>query len=475
MRLGSARSAPLRTTAIYLLAHALACLVGAPFATLPELRSWSWPARIAVAFALGALVLAVEAMVFTLLGAAWSAPMVLAPSAALALFLARKYRRVPSAASAFRPGATLAAFAAAAGGIIGGHLTLSLATARSTSVDFLFSWGVKAVRFAAARAVDPSLLHWSYFGHGQPFYPPLVPVLDAWGVLAAGHMPWRTASLTTLLWFGAAAVLILEILRHYLGDQEATVVTTFWAVAIGNSLAFSYSGASAEAPLILYVTVAGVLLLTETAEPSATRRLLAGLFLAGAVLTKVEGSVSAGLLVLGTAARDLAWFGRLRMRRLSALALPPLVAGLMWSGFVLHFGVPVGYAGRGAILELQGDHAAAVLASIIRNLYGGTWWLSWGIPLLLLLISANRKRFRQVIPGAVTIIGSFAFFVIVYLHEPRDPSMRISWEIPRISQPALSLLIAMAGILCVRVTRPQTPIVPNAVSSGVACEPRRSQ
>jgi hypothetical protein len=44
------------------------------------------------------------------------------------------------------------------------------------------------------------------------------------------------------------------------------------------------------------------------------------------------------------------------------------------------------------------------------------------------------------------VLGSFVFLVAVYLHEPRDPAERISWEIPRVTQPALSLLILSAGI-----------------------------
>ncbi len=436
----------MRAGVAYLLAHVFVSVLGLPIAMIPEVRSWQLPARIASAFAVGAVVLAAEATLFTLLGVAWSTVMLLVPSAILALFVAWRNWRHRPAASIFRPGGTAATFAVLAGGIAFVHLALSLATTRATSVDFLLSWGVKAVRFAAAGAVDPGLLRWPYFGHSQPFYPPLVPVLDAWGVLAAGRMPWRVAPLATLLWFGAALLLFLETMRRRLGDCEATVVTAFWAAAMGASLAFSFSGANAEAPLLLYETVGGVLLLTEREQPLASRRFLTGVFLAGAVLTKAEGFVGVALLICGAAIRDLVSSKRPRARDFLPLALPPLIAGLLWFGFVLRFGIPLGYPGRGAILEFHSDHIGQVVVSMVQNLQAGTYWLSWAFPFLLLLTGASFRQLKQVVPGVVAIVGLFAFFLWVYLHEPGDPSLRIGWEIPRISQPALSLLIALTGL-----------------------------
>jgi hypothetical protein len=444
----------MRAGALYVLAHALVAVLGLPVLWISEVRSWSLPARAAAAFAVGAIVLAVESTISTLLGVAWNPLIVLAPPLLLAVWLARNSRGRLEAVPAFRPGRAAIAFGVVVGCAAVGHLTLALATARATSTDFLLFWGVKAVRFAAAQRVDPVWLRWPFFLHGQPFYPPLVPTLDAWGVLAAGRMPWRTAPLVTSLWFVAAALLVLEIQRRRLGDRDATLVAAFWMAALSASLVVSFSGASAEASLLLYETTAGMLLLTEGPNPGFGRRFLAGLFLAGAVLTKIEGTVGSSLLILGTVLRDLVVSERrLRWRELAGLVVPPLCAGLLWWSYVRRFGIGSSYAAKGRLAEVHWGRLTELVGPVMQSLSAGTWWLSWILPLLMILAAARAGRYREALPGLVTVAGLLAFFVFLYLHETTDQTVRIAWEIPRISQPALSLLIAVAA-LCLPPGRP---------------------
>lgn len=439
----------MKTGAIYLLAHALVGVLGLPVLWMREVRGWSPPARAAAAFAVGAIVLAVESTLSTLLGVAWNPLLVLAPPLLLlALLAARDARGEPETIGpAFRPGAGAAAFGILVGGAAVAHLALSLATARATSNDFLLFWGVKAVHFADTKSVDPNLLRHPWFTHGQPFYPPLVPTLDAWGVLAAGHMPWRTAPLVTLLWFIAAAVMVLEIQRRRLGDRSATLVSAFWMAALSASLVSSYSGANAEAPLLLYETTAGMLLLTERPHPGVGRRCLAGLFLAGAVLTKVEGTMGASLLVLGTVLRDLVVAERRpRWGETAGLVIPPLSVGLLWWSYLRHFGIPSNYSAKGRLTEIHWGRFGEVVGPLIESLSAGTWWLGWILPLLLILAAARRRCYADALPGILAAAGLLAFFVFLYLHETTNQAVRIAWEIPRISQPALSLLIAVAAL-----------------------------
>ena len=438
----------MKTGAIYLLAHALAAVLGLPVLWVREVRSWSPPARAAAAFAVGAIVLAVESTLSTLLGVAWNPLIVLAPPSIFAVLLARNAKgKAETVRFAFRPGRGAAAFGILVGGAAAGHLALSLATARATSTDFLLFWGVKAVHFAGAKGVDPTLLRRPWFGHGQPFYPPLVPTLDAWGTLAGGHMPWRTAPLVTLLWFVAAGLLVLEIQRRRLSDRDAILVAAFWMAALSASLVKSFSGANAEAPLLLYETTAGMLLLTEGPNPGVGRRCLAGLFLAGAVLTKIEGTVGSGLLILGTVLRDLVVEKRrLRWREMAGLVIAPLCAGLLWWSYLRRFGIPSNYAAKGRLAEIHWGRLEELVGPLIEGLNAGTWWLSWILPVLLILAAARRRCYGQALPGIITAPGLLAFFVFIYLHETTSQAERISWEIPRISQPALSLLIAVAAL-----------------------------
>lgn len=447
MRLRPGSRPTLKTAAaIYLLAHAAVAVLGLPSIFLPVVRVWRWPAKIATAFALGAVAVSVEATVLTLAGIPWTLAAFSLPTAIALILLARKrtpWREprptVPRARRAVR------LFSVALGTLASAHLALSLATARSTSVDFLLFWGVKALRFARARALDPALLRWALFQHAQPFYPPLVPVVDALGVSAAGEMPWVVAPLVALLWFGAAAILVHAILREHIVEIAAPV-TAFWMAALGISLAFSFSGGNAEAPLLLYESVAAALVLTGE-EPTAGRRWLAGLFLAGAVLTKVEGSVAAALWIAGVALRDLGVSRRAVVRGFTPLAVPPLLAAGLWAVFLRRFSIGIAYGGRGGLFELHWGGVGRAMALVLENMSSGSLWFAWIIPLAVLAISLSRKKLRQSLPGFVALTGTFAFFLFVYSHhESGNVAHRISWEIPRISQPALSLLILMAAL-----------------------------
>jgi hypothetical protein len=432
--------------AVYLLAHGLAMLGGLPVLRLDEVRSWSWSGRAAAAFAVGGVVVTVESTLLTLLGVAWDPWIVFGLPILLAAWLARRAgHKARPARTPFRPGILAAAIAIVAGSVAIGYMAWSLATSHATSTDFLLFWGVKAVYLAKLEGVDASWLAWPFFGHAQPFYPPLVPTLDAWSILAAGRMPWRTAPLVMFFWFLAAAVLVLEISRRRLGDRGAVLLAAFWMAALSASLMASFSGGNAEAPLLLYETAAGLLLLTEGKDPSAGRRLLTGLFLAGAVLTKIEGTVASSLLILGAVLGDLLARRPILRRELAALLVPPLSAGLLWWTYLRHFHVTANYSGRGRLAELHWDRLGDLVGPMLVHLRAGTLWLAWILPALALAVTI-RRCWRPVLPAIVTTVGLLLFFLFIYLHETSSQTMRISWEIPRTSQPALSLLILAAAI-----------------------------
>jgi hypothetical protein len=312
-------------------------------------------------------------------------------------------------------------------------------------MDYLFFWGVKAVHFADARGIDVELLRWPFFAHGVPEYPPLVPIVQAWGVLFAGEMPWRRAGpASSALWFFAALPLVLALLRRRMGDSPAAAVTGFWGAALAVSLAHSYSGGNAEAPLLFFETAAGLALITESRDDPLSFRWLAAAALAGAVLTKVEAVPATALLVLGTIARDRLESRPGVLRRAIPILVLPALALASWFGFQLFSDLPVGYRGHGKLTVLHWEHLGSVAANMLKNLAAGTAGIAWLFPFLVLLFS--WRRVRPVLPALSAAAGLLLFFAFDYLHDAGDPWERIGWTLPRVSQPALSLLILAAGV-----------------------------
>ena len=336
----------------------------------------------------------------------------------------------------YRPGKALGAAAALCGCLALGHLAASLWTTRSTSVDLVYFWGVKAVRFAQERAINVPLLGWLYFSHAVPDYPPLVPVVAAWSALVSGPTPWRGELFFAAFCLIATIPLVLSFLRRRLGDAGATAVTAFWTAALAISLAFSYSGGNAEAPLLFFETIAGVALLTEKKGDPEVSRFLPALALAGAVLTKVEGSVGAALLITGVVLRDRLQKRERVLAGAVALLAAPLAALALWFGFQYASHLQVGYRAHGEFFVLHFEYLGAILRSGVAYLAAGTSGLAWLFPILVLLLLGRDRR--AALPGLLVHGGTAR---VPGLRLPERPARAIGadrLDAPRTSQPGLS-------------------------------------
>jgi hypothetical protein len=419
-------------------------LLGAGAAFHPSVRSESLPARAAAALAMGTVALTLTGLLLTWASVRWSLAALAAAPVAVSLLLGLAWSRRPAPPRRpFEPSRVIALAAAAIVAIALAGLFWTLIAEGATSVDYVYFWGVKAARFAAARAVDPQLLGWKYFGHGVPDYPPSVPILQAWGALAAGRLPWRFVPVCSLLWIAAAAPLLLALLRRRMSDDGATAVVSFWIAATSITIAQSYSGGNAEAQLLFFETLAVAALLVEDTDARASR-FLPALMLAGAVLTKVEGTAATLAIVAGAILRDVLERRPGALRRALPLVLAPAVGLLTWFAFQKHFGLTVGYRSHGPLMGVTTEFLPTILREGLRHLHAGTFWLSWAIPLVFLL--AARTDPRRLLPALALVAGLCGFLVFDYMHDESDPSQRIGWTTPRVSQSALSVTILAAGL-----------------------------
>jgi hypothetical protein len=426
--------------------HLLLVPFGAGLAFHPAIRRLPIAARLSAALAAGAVGLTAEAVLLTGLGIRWSPALLGAPLLLLSAGLASRWSRQTASGPhepelAFRTGGVAFALAAAAALLALAHVGASLVTARATSVDYVYFWGVKAARFAATRAIDPVLLGWEYFFHAVPSYPPLVPVVEAFSAMLAGEMAWRTGPLAALFWLAAALPVVWFALRRRLSADGAAAVAAFWTVALGLSIVWSFSGGNGEAPLLFFLTVAGATLLGEIPGDS---RLLPAVALAGAALTKAEGAIGAGLLVAGVALRDRLAAHPRAIARGWALAVATAAGVLLWFGFQRAVGLPVGYAGHGPFFDLHFENVGRIFAAGLRNLSAGTAGLSWIFPAAVILFSRPR---RAALPALAVFAGTLLLLLFDYLHDAGDPSVRIGWTMPRVMQSALSLSILAAGLV----------------------------
>ena len=402
--------------------------------------------RLGAGFALGTVLTTWWATCLSLVGIPWSLLSIGLPLLALAMMVAWRGRNalaVKAPGASTRQGTALLLI-----GLSALYLVLALLAAGATSVDLFYFWGVKSIHFLLARGLDASVLSWRYALHAHSNYPPLLPISFVWAALASGGFSWWGSILTTAVWWAATVPLVAALLRPRLGRSVSFAVTAFWAAALALSLAASHSGGNAEAPLLFFLTVAGCGLLGETEATASGRRWIVALALAGAVLSKNEGLVEAGLLVAAALATDLLQRKPQPLKRLAVLVLPSVIAYAPWLTFELVHGLPISDPTREPLFPIHIAHWSEVARLGLENLGAGSWGLTWILPLLLALLFLPRLSkpvALSVLPGLTFVSGMFLFFAFYYLHFPGDPSELVAWSLSRISQPALSLWIVTAA------------------------------
>jgi hypothetical protein len=432
------------TVLAYIAAYALVPLFGLSLAGSIGSRS----ARIGFAFLAGALLLTSEATLFTMIGIHWSIvglalPLLIAsgivlwrntpefPRSSRALRILRSFG-APSLRSgqpqddnrAPRTDRSVCATLVICIAIL--HFALSILTTQSINPDYVLFWGTKSVHFAMARALDAGYLL-SPYAPPRVDYPPLLPIVQAWGLLFSQQMPWITAAAMSAVWLIAA----VPVINWLTGSIHATA---FWTAAMAASLAFCGSGGNAEAMLVVYLSIGAAAIV-------ARRTSIAAVAFAGAMLTKEEALVTIGAILIGVVIYDR------RIKRAAILASSSAAGASVWFAFQKRFGLPVGYARVTLTHTFHWSNLPTIFREAPKSLAAGCWGLSWLIPLAILIyIAAKRPRsLADAIPLLIPIPLLFAFFVYLYLQYESSLAMKMWWILPRLSQPALSLMILAAA------------------------------
>jgi hypothetical protein len=277
-----------------------------------------------------------------------------------------------------------------------------------------------------ARALDAGYLL-SRYAPPRIDYPPLLPIVQAWGILFSHRMPWIAAAAMSAAWLLAA----VPVIRWLVGSWESTA---FWTAAMAASLAFCGSGGNAEAMLVVYLSVGA-------AAIAADQTAIAAIAFAGAALTKEEAFVTIGAILIGVVIRDRG------LRRALILGASSAAGAAVWFAFQKRFGLPAGYERFAVKSALHFENLPTIFREAPKSLAAGCWGLSWLIPLGVVICVAVRtpRRLTGALPLLVPIPLLFGFFVFLYLQYESALAMKMWWILPRISQPALSLLILGAA------------------------------
>ena len=351
-------------------------------------------------FAAGLVTVTLEMVVLAAIGVRWNAVLLLAaPVAGLLGYWVAATRPPSNSAtqepSNHKPYAAITILAL----LVFGSAVLS---ASATSGDFVFFWGSKAQRFGSERMLDTQFLRDPEHAVMHPDYPPLVPLYYAWTMLGSSALDWFGAMASAVLFLALAAAAVSGFTRDH--RFSALFASMFALLCSRNSVA-----GNAEPALLFFEAVAlGALLARNDG--------IAAITLAGAALTKIEGSV---FVILAIVLLGRRW----------RVALFPLVTLAAWLLFAKTHGLLDSYVPRE---ELSIRYLLPSLAQLLREMSFGLWYTPW-IAVALLIALGNARR---AIPYAAAALGFLGFMAVIYAR----PEAHMEWSAQRVLMTPLVIL-----------------------------------
>jgi hypothetical protein len=426
-------------------------VLGIPAAVHPSARHLSLTAKGALAWSTGTLILAIILTVLSTIALPWEPWWILlACLAALAVSwravrTSRAVEHVRAIPTRFDSTLTTLCVALIAGGGL-----FAFVFGLATSADLSYFWGVKAIHFALDRGIDFELLRQPHMIHLHPNYPPLWPVVLAWGGLIATSFPWLVVPSLTWICLTAAAAIIYSVVDSELGPRSAGLVTCLWYAVLMVMTVTSFSGGNADGPLVMFLSIALVVILTEARAEPRPLRWLAAISLAGAVFTKSEGVVAVALITAGTAARDFVWRRPAFVRQTVLLITPAASLIILWVVARAVHGIPLTDPIRETAFNVRLDHLGVIARVCLRLLSSPVVATGCLVPLATVFVVGGNGLTRS-LPGIVTTFGILAFAVGYYLHAQGDPVELIVWTFPRLILPAMSAWILGLGVAALSV------------------------
>ncbi|HEY3204908.1 MAG TPA: hypothetical protein VGL03_14755, partial [Thermoanaerobaculia bacterium] len=285
-----------------------------------------------------------------------------------------------------------------------------------------------------SRTIDASFLREPFHFYMQLSYPPLVTNVYALCTMVAGRFPWGAAAITFPLLVALFAAGLPGVLKAAVSRGRAVAWTSLAVATISVGGVAALIAGNGEMPLLAFESMA-VAILAGKMGGTRAGALLAGLLLAGAASTKVEGLVYVMVTVLTVAG----------IRRHSAgtvllLLTPTALSTGTWFAFGLTRSVFHRYGAGGPLLEIFWSRLPEVARYTGRVLLSTAHGAPYLLPVLALLFAASRsRRMGFLLATAAAMSG---FFLFTYLHGKEDPHPWIRWSAPRV-------FLSVAVLLCV--------------------------
>jgi hypothetical protein len=310
--------------------------------------------------------------------------------------------------------------------------------------DFIYHWGVKGARFAAAQGTDYAFLArpWNWAIH--PDYPNLLPELYAATALLSGGfeepgmMLWSGIFFALLL-AGARAAFRQAGADRFSGQAGmALLALVLGAFGIGHLMA------GAADWMIALAVMAAVPPLLRPPDPGGD--LEVAFAAAFAAASKIEGVPLAGILILVQLVRHVRVERRVPWRAALRLGLPVAAVVLPWIAQSFRHGL-FQSSNSGAF---EASRAALILPALREAVQAAAWHgFGWAVLLPLPLLFSRRVR-----PVAAVAALLLLFDLYVYFTAPVDTRFYVLSSFPRLMFQVIPAVLVAAILAIQKSERP---------------------
>jgi hypothetical protein len=299
--------------------------------------------------------------------------------------------------------------------------------------DAYSHWGLRAQAYALAGGSIVS-------AHSEhEYYPPLVPLLEAWLYLHRGGVSIDLGKTVWALLGSAFALCLAQHLRLSLRSPWLAPWLAAAIVVATTGLLEGFWTGQADLPLTAYLTLATLAIVQCQRAPEKRWLILAAIFGAAAALTKFEGLPRVGVVVAALGVEVLLSRRRSGLFGAAVLGLAAVLAALVWTTFELTHGITPNAEHIGQFQPLAIGSVLLSLAAVFGGVRTGG-----GLLIAAITWAVTARHLPRLL--VVIVLGQLAATLVAFLLSDTSPEVEVRTAATRLFEQFLPLALFAGAV-----------------------------
>ncbi|GAC1325578.1 MAG: hypothetical protein NVSMB2_24240 [Chloroflexota bacterium] len=300
--------------------------------------------------------------------------------------------------------------------------------------DAYSHWGLRAQAYAMAGTVVNA-------GSEHDYYPPLVPLLEAWFDLHLGRVSLDLSKSVWAVTGGAFAICLTAHLHNVLRAQWLAPWLAIGIVLITSELLDGFFSGQADLPMTAFLTLATLACWHWTRDRNREWLVHAGVFAAAAALCKLEGGPRLAVVALAIGADAVMARERDIARPIAVLAVAIALPAVIWTAVANAASISPNSEHLGALQAGAALPVMAALIAVFRGIRTGGGLVIAALAWMLAGAALLRQPARVL---TLVAIGEVAATLLGFLTAAGDPVVQVRTSATRLVAHILPLVLITA-------------------------------